>query len=50
MKKNEFNKLALTMLEKAIRVEVSRNDSVWPPLCTGILHQPNRPKKLKKIR
>ncbi len=41
----KFKKSALKMVEKIVRIEVEKNFFEWPPLCTGIYHQPKRPIK-----
>ena len=41
--KIKLSKIKLNVLEKAVRIEVKKIDN-WPPICTGILHQPVRPK------
>lgn len=36
-------KEALRLVERIARVKVEENSYRWPPICTGILHQPKRP-------
>lgn len=44
-----MNKNFLKLIEKITRQEIERNAFGWPPLCTGIYHQPKKPKiKIKK--
>lgn len=33
----------LSLLEKAARIKVEQRNSIWPPPCVGIFHQPKRP-------
>lgn len=46
MKKgNDLKMTALKMVERVAREQVKVNASGWPPpFCTGIFHQPKRPK------
>ena len=41
----DVTKELLKVVEKVARVEVEKTISGWPPLCTGIYHQPKRPQK-----
>lgn len=43
MRKCSFKKEVLKVMEKVARVEVKNTVYGWPPLCTGIYHQPKRP-------
>lgn len=38
---------ALKVVEAVARVKVTSDSFRWPPLCTGILHQPKRPVQRK---
>lgn len=40
----KINKGLLKMAERLTRIGVERNEKI-PIFCTGILHQPKRPKK-----
>ena len=35
----------LKAVEHVARKEVIRNEYWWPPICSGIFHQPKRPVK-----
>lgn len=37
----------LTLFERIARIKVEENSYRWPPICTGIFHQPKRPENLK---
>lgn len=39
---------ALKAVEAVARIKVVSDTFRWPPLCTGILHQPKRPVQRKK--
>ncbi len=41
----KINKKLLEMVECVTRNEVMRNSFIWPPICSGIFHQPKRPNK-----
>ena len=41
-------KEVLKLVERVARVKVEENSFRWPPFCTGFLHQPKRPKVVKK--
>lgn len=43
-KEVRLSKTVLKAVEKVTRQEVKKNAFGWPPLCTGIYHQPKRPK------
>jgi cyclic lactone autoinducer peptide len=45
MRKSNVKKNVLKVVEKVISLEVEKNNSMWPPLCMGIYHQPKRPIK-----
>lgn len=45
MKKLE--KMALTALEKAAKLEAGMVEGVRPPVCNGIIYQPKRPQRNK---
>ena len=46
MKKNgKIKKTALKVVERIARNEVKRDEWGDPPICSGILHQPKRPKR-----
>ena len=45
MRVSEGKGKMLEVVERIARVEVERNQNWWPPICSGILHQPKRPKK-----
>lgn len=40
-------KEALKLIERIARIKVEENSYRWPPICTGIFHQPKRPENLK---
>lgn len=42
--KKEIKKGALIILERAIRLEVRKNEKANPPICPLVMHQPKRPK------
>lgn len=44
--KKDFKKNVLVVLERAIRLEVQKNEKGNLPICPLILHQPKRPKKM----
>lgn len=48
MKKSSLKKNLLKAVEKVTRGEVQNVVYGWPPLCTGIYHQPKRPQKPNK--
>lgn len=41
----KIKKMALKTLERIVRNEVKRVGWGDPPICSGILHQPKRPKR-----
>ncbi|MHC6181032.1 cyclic lactone autoinducer peptide [Clostridium sp. JNZ X4-2] len=41
----KINKNLLKIVERITRIEVQKNSDEWPPFCSGIYHQPKRPKK-----
>lgn len=41
-------KEALKLAERIARLRVEGDSYRWPPICAGILHQPKRPKVIKK--
>lgn len=43
----KFKSKVLEMVEKIARSEVKKNAFGWPE-CTGIFHQPKRPKQQRK--
>lgn len=43
MNNSSLKKGLLKTVEKVTRAEVEKNLFGWPPLCTGIYHQPKRP-------
>lgn len=43
----KINKEILKTIQYATKGEVKRINCQWPPFCTGILHQPQRPVKKK---
>lgn len=43
--KEKINKKALKVVERIARNEVEKVRCGWPPVCSGILHQPKRPKQ-----
>lgn len=45
MKKANEKKAILKALGKVAEVEANMKNSGWPPMCIGIIYQPERPKK-----
>lgn len=46
MKKNrKITKMALRVVERIVRNEVKRDEWGDLPICSGIIHQPKRPKR-----
>ncbi len=46
MKKNsKIKKAALKVVERIVRNEVEKDVCGDPPICSGIFHQPKRPKR-----
>ena len=43
--KEKINKKAVKVVERIARNEVEKVRRGWPPICSGILHQPKRPKR-----
>ena len=41
-------KLLLKATQKIGEKEIIKNTSYWPPICSGIVHQPKLPKVYKK--
>lgn len=41
----KVGKSLLKVIERVTRVEVEKISYTWPPFCSGIYHQPKRPKK-----
>lgn len=41
----KIKKNLLKIVERITRIEVEKNLHAWPPFCSGIYHQPKRPKK-----
>lgn len=41
-------KEALKLAERIARLKVEGDSYRWPPICAGFLHQPKRPKAVKK--
>lgn len=41
----KIKKNVLKAIESITRSEIEKSKQPWPPLCTGILHQPKRPVK-----
>jgi len=48
MKKVNIENMVLEMVGKVVKLEVKKNENAWPPICTGIVHQPKRPKKVER--
>lgn len=45
MKRNEsVKKILLQMLARVAEEEMEVNIYEWPPVCVGLLHQPERPR------
>lgn len=43
----KISKNVLKAIECVTRNEVEKSRYPWPPLCSGLLHQPKRPEKKK---
>ena len=43
--KKKNKKMVLKIVEKIIRNEVEKGGRGDPPICSGIIHQPKRPKR-----
>jgi hypothetical protein len=41
----KIKKMALKMVERIVRNEVEKDGWGDPPVCSGIIHQPKRPKR-----
>lgn len=46
----KLNKKVLTVIEHAMRNEAAYGIDRFPPPCTGIYHQPKRPKVKEKVK
>ncbi len=49
MKKEVIEEKVLQTVAKIIGSEVRKNESMWPPICCGVVHQPKRPKDKSTI-
>lgn len=45
----QMNRNVLKVLECVTRKEAEKSKYPWPPLCSGLLHQPKRPESKKSI-
>lgn len=43
--KEKISVKALKVVEKIVRNEVVKVSYGWPPICSGLTHQPKRPKR-----
>lgn len=43
MEKKVVEKKVMKAISKAVGNKVKANADIWPPLCSGFLHQPKRP-------
>lgn len=48
MRKKKVSAAVLSITEKVIRREVGSTQKFGPPYCSGIFHQPKRPKATKQ--
>ncbi len=43
--KEKIRVRALRVVERMLRNEVEKVSCGWPPICSGLTHQPKRPKR-----